>query len=92
MTLSKLSIFANLALAASAILLPPTITAEELGDDITIEGVMFDPFKRSVAIECPGCAVAIQQEQSIMWKEDAGNTFVSNLPQVAATDLSRAAQ
>jgi hypothetical protein len=81
MTLSKLGVFASLALAASAILLPPTITAEELGDDITMEGVLFDPFKRSVALECPGCALAIQKEQGISWKENAGNTFVSNLPQ-----------
>jgi hypothetical protein len=91
MTLSKLTIFANLALAASAILLPPTVTAEELGDDITIEGVVFDPFKRSVALECPGCALAIQEEQSVMWKENAGNTFVSNLPQVASMQFSLAA-
>jgi hypothetical protein len=91
MTLSKLGVFANLALAASAILLPPTITAEELGDDMTLEGVLFDPFKRSVALECPGCALAIQQEQTISWKENAGNTFVSNSPQVAWTEISLAA-
>jgi hypothetical protein len=80
MSLSKLGVFANLALAASAVLLPPTITAADLGDDSVFEGLVVDPFKRSVALECPSCAVATKDQGKLSWKENAGNTFVSRSP------------
>jgi hypothetical protein len=81
MSLSKLGVFANLALAASAVLLPPTITADSLGDDNALKGLVVNPSKRSAYLECPDCALAIQEEDSLSWKKDAGNTFVSSLPQ-----------
>jgi hypothetical protein len=80
MPLSKLGVFANLALAASAILLPPSITADNLGDDQALERLVINPFKRSVALDCPGCAFAIKEEKSISWKENVGNAFVSSSP------------
>ncbi|KAH5301842.1 hypothetical protein HBI42_188370 [Parastagonospora nodorum] len=77
MSLSKLGIFANLALAASAVLLPPTITAADLEDDHVFEGLVVDPFARSAALECPTCAVASwdPEQDKMSWKENAGNTF-----------------
>jgi hypothetical protein len=79
MAFSKLGVFANLALAASAILLPPTITADDLADDKALEGLVINPFVRSVALDCPDCAFATQGEKSISWKENVGNAFVSTL-------------
>jgi hypothetical protein len=84
MTLGKLGVLANLALAASAVLLPPTITAADLGDDNAFEGLVIDPFKRAVYVECDTCALAVKDEEKISWKENAGNTFVSSSPLDAA--------
>lgn len=81
MSPSKLGVFANLVLAASAVLLPPTITADDLSESNALEGLIIDPSKRSVALECPGCAFATQKKESISWTENEGNTFVSTLPQ-----------
>ncbi|KAH7081395.1 hypothetical protein BKA63DRAFT_404853 [Paraphoma chrysanthemicola] len=75
MSPSKLGIFANLALVASAVLIPPTITADDLGDDNAMEGLVVDPFKRSAIVECPGCALATQEEDRLSWKQDAGSAF-----------------
>jgi len=77
MSLTKLGVFANLALAASAVLIPSTITAEDLGDDHAFETLAINPPQRSVALECPGCAFATQEGDSLKWKADAGNAFVS---------------
>jgi hypothetical protein len=76
---SKLGIFATLALAASAVLLPPTISIEDLGDDTAMEGLVINPFKRSVALECPGCALATMNKETpitLAWQEGVGNAFV----------------
>ncbi|KAF1945709.1 hypothetical protein EJ02DRAFT_396061 [Clathrospora elynae] len=78
MSPNKLGVFANLALAASAMLIPPTITAEDLGDNNALGMFAIDPFKRSVAVECPGCASATLEGESLKWKADAGNTFLLN--------------
>ncbi|KAH7361170.1 hypothetical protein BKA66DRAFT_471478 [Pyrenochaeta sp. MPI-SDFR-AT-0127] len=75
MSPSKLGVFANLALVASAVLIPPTITAEDFGDDNALETLAINPFKRSVALECPGCAFATQKGDSLEWKSDVGNAF-----------------
>jgi len=77
MSLSKLGVFVNLALAASAVLLPPTITAADLEDDHVFEGLVVDPFARSAALECPTCAVASwdPEQEKVSWKPNAGNTF-----------------
>ncbi|KAF2134781.1 hypothetical protein P153DRAFT_380592 [Dothidotthia symphoricarpi CBS 119687] len=76
MSPSKLSVFANLALAASAVLLPPTITADDLGDDNSLETLAINPFKRSVALECPGCASATLESDSLKWTQGTGNHFL----------------
>ncbi|CAO2653884.1 Nn.00g106170.m01.CDS01 [Neocucurbitaria sp. VM-36] len=76
MPLSKLGVFASLALAASAVLIPPTITAEDLGDDNALETLAINPFKRSVTLECPGCAFATQEGDALKWKNDVGSAFL----------------
>jgi len=73
---SKLGIFASLALAASAVLIPPTISSEDVGYDNALETLAINPLKRSVALECPGCAFATKEGKAFTWKEGAGNTFV----------------
>lgn len=79
MSPSKLGVFAHLALAASAVLIPSTMTtAEELGDDHAFESLAINPSQRSVALECPGCALATLDGETLKWKADAGNAFVSS--------------
>ena len=79
MSLTKLGVFANLALAASAVLIPSTMTAEDLGDDHAFETLAINPPQRSVALQCPGCGVfATVKEDSLDWKAGAGNAFVSS--------------
>lgn len=77
MSSTKLSIFASLALAASAVLLPPSVTADNLGDDNALETLAINPFKRSVTLECPGCASATLESDSLKWTKGTGNNFVS---------------
>ena len=77
MSPSKLAVFANLALAASAVLIPSTITAEDLGDDNALAALAVNPFKRSVALECPGCPSATLEGESVKWTEGVGSAFVS---------------
>lgn len=77
MSPSKLGLFASLALAANAILIPPSMTAAELGDDNALETLAINPSKRTVAVECPGCAVATLDGKTLNWEKDAGNAFVS---------------
>ena len=77
MSLSKLGVFAQLALAASAVLIPSTMTtAEELGDDHAFESLAINPSQRSVALECPGCAVATLDGKDLKWRSDVGSAFV----------------
>jgi hypothetical protein len=64
------------AATASAILLPPSLTAADIGDDNAME-VSVDSMKRTVAIECPTCAFAAKEGEALVWKQDAGNSFVS---------------
>jgi hypothetical protein len=76
MSPSKLGLFASLALAANAVLIPPSMTAAELGDDNALETLAINPFKRTVAVECPGCAVATLDGKTLNWEKDAGNAFL----------------
>lgn len=78
MSPSKLGLLASLALAANAILIPPSLTAAELGDDNALETLAINPSKRTIAIECPGCAVATLDDKTLQWEKDAGNAFVSS--------------
>jgi hypothetical protein len=61
--------------AANAILLPPSLTAADLGDDNAME-VSVDSMKRTVAIECPSCAFARKDGEELVWLSDVGNSFV----------------
>lgn len=76
MSPSKLGLFASLALAANAILIPPSMTAAELGEDNTLEALAINPTKRTIAVECPGCAVATLEDKTLNWEKDAGNAFL----------------
>jgi hypothetical protein len=87
MSPSKLGLFASLALAANAVLIPPSMTAAELGDDNALETLAINPFKRVVAVECPGCPVATLDDKSLTWEKDAGNAFVS-FPMLASGSLA----
>ena len=77
MSPSKLGLFASLALAANAVLIPPSVAIAELGDDNALETLAINPFKRTVAVECPRCAVATLDGETLKWNKDAGNAFVS---------------
>ncbi|KAJ4367780.1 hypothetical protein N0V86_009902 [Didymella sp. IMI 355093] len=76
MSPSKLGLLASLALAANAVLIPPSMAAAELGDDNALETLAINPFKRTVAVECPGCAVASLDGKDLSWEKDAGNAFL----------------
>lgn len=78
MSPSKFGVFASLALVANAVLIPPSMTAAELGDDNALETLAISPFKRIVAVECPGCPVATLGDKTLNWEKDAGNAFVSS--------------
>ena len=75
MSPNKLGVLASLALAASAVLIPPTITAD-VGDDMAMEGMVIDSFKRSVTLECLECPLASVESGGLKWKTAAGNAFV----------------
>lgn len=79
MSLTKLGVFANLALAASAVLIPSTMTAEDLGDDHAFETLAINPPQRSVALQCPGCGVFTTSKEDLFdWRADGGNAFVGS--------------
>lgn len=92
MSLSKLGLIASLALAANAVLIPPSVTAAELGDDNALKTLGISPFKRTVAVECPRCAVATLDGETLKWEKDAGNAFVSlPISTIPASRISPAA-
>lgn len=77
MSPSKLGLFASLALAANAVLIPPSMAAAGLGDDNALETLAISPFKRTVAVDCPTCAFASLNGETLSWKKDVGSAFVS---------------
>jgi hypothetical protein len=79
MSLSKLGVFASLALAAGAVLIPPGISAADFSNDAAFEALAINPARRTFALECPGCAVATSDGKAFTWNGDAGNAFVSDL-------------
>ncbi|KAF2264192.1 hypothetical protein CC78DRAFT_580699 [Lojkania enalia] len=72
----KLGVYASLVLAANAVLIPPSVGADNLGDDNAMETLAINPFKRTVALECPGCAFATKNGDALSWAQDAGNAFL----------------
>jgi len=75
MSPTKIGVLAGLALAARAVLIPSTMAAD-FGDDNALETYAIDPFRRSVALECPGCAFATQEDEGISWKKNVGNALL----------------
>lgn len=57
-------------------LIPPSVAIAELGDDNALETLAINPFKRTVAVECPRCAVATLDGETLKWNKDAGNAFL----------------
>lgn len=84
--LVNVGVFASIALAANAILLPPQLAADSPDDDKAMEALVVDPFKRSVALECPGCPSASLSGDAVVWTQDTGNTFVSLPLRLATAD------
>ncbi|KAF2179376.1 hypothetical protein K469DRAFT_741604 [Zopfia rhizophila CBS 207.26] len=72
----SLGVYASLALAANSALIPPNVGTDSLGDDSAIETLAVNPFKRTVALECPGCALASKEGNALSWTQDAGNSFL----------------
>ncbi|KAF2646287.1 hypothetical protein P280DRAFT_387047 [Massarina eburnea CBS 473.64] len=70
-----LGLTALVAVAANAILIPPSVTAADLGDDSAME-ITVNPMKRTVSLECPTCAFATKQGQALSWQQEAGNSFL----------------
>ncbi|KAF2114094.1 hypothetical protein BDV96DRAFT_495348 [Lophiotrema nucula] len=71
-----LGAFASLALAANAVLIPPNVAVDNLGDDNALETLAINPFKRTVSLECPGCAFASKHGNKLTWAQETGNAFL----------------
>lgn len=71
----------NLALAAagaaSAILIPPSVSSAELdlGDDMAME-IAASSYPRSVSLDCATCGFASKEAGEIVWTQRNGNSFV----------------
>ncbi|KAF2714380.1 hypothetical protein K504DRAFT_456605 [Pleomassaria siparia CBS 279.74] len=76
MFIRNFGVFASLALATSAVLIPPSFNADDLGDDLAMETLAVNPFKRTVALDCPGCPFASQDGESLSWTPNAGSHFL----------------
>ncbi|KAF2727823.1 hypothetical protein EJ04DRAFT_478444 [Polyplosphaeria fusca] len=63
-----------LVAVADAVLIPPNVAS--LGDDNAMETLAINPFKRTVALECPGCAFAAKEGDALTWAQGAGNAFL----------------
>lgn len=75
---SKLGVFAHLALAASAVLIPSTMSAEDLAGDNALETLATSPFKRTVVLECRDCDyVTVEDDGAQIWNAHAGSAYVS---------------
>jgi hypothetical protein len=71
-------VYASMALAVNAILLPPQLAADSLsqGDNamLTYE---IDPFQNTAALSCPECPSAVVEDGALSWTLGRGNAFVS---------------
>lgn len=75
---TNVGVYASMALAANAILIPPSIATDNLGDDNAMETLAINPFKRTVALECAECGFASGEADALSWTQDAGSSFVSS--------------
>lgn len=76
MSPSRLGVFASLALAAGAVLIPSTMVSDEGGNGNTLPLLAMDRSRRPLVLECPGCAFASQNDQTISWEEGVGSSYV----------------
>ncbi|KAF2439175.1 hypothetical protein P171DRAFT_436508 [Karstenula rhodostoma CBS 690.94] len=71
----------NLALAAagaaSAILIPPSVSSAELdlGDDMAME-IAASSYPRSVSLDCATCDFASKEADGLVWAQRNGNSFL----------------
>ncbi|OAG03260.1 uncharacterized protein CC84DRAFT_1207965 [Paraphaeosphaeria sporulosa] len=71
----------NLALAAagaaSAILIPPSVSSAELdlGDDMAME-IVATSYPRSVSLDCATCEFASKEADDLVWTQRNGNSFL----------------
>jgi hypothetical protein len=72
---TKAGVYASMALAASAVLIPPHMTADDLGDDLALEIAVL-PTKRTVALECAECASASAEGNRLGWEQNVGATYL----------------
>lgn len=84
MSLTKLGVFANMVLAATAVLLPPTMDIADLEaphtKDVLLNQLLNAPSEGHVSLNCDDCPYATKDDERISWTEtplDSGNTFVS---------------
>lgn len=63
--------------AASAILIPPSVSSAELdlGDDMAME-ISASSYPRSVSLDCSTCDVASKTADDLVWTQRSGNSFV----------------
>ena len=66
---------ATFALAAHAVMVPPTVSIESLSDDNSIETLGVDAFKQSIKLECSDCPMA-SGEKTFVWKQGIENSLV----------------
>ncbi|KAF2201157.1 hypothetical protein GQ43DRAFT_46007 [Delitschia confertaspora ATCC 74209] len=76
MMFRSLGVLATLALVVNSVLIPPNVGLESLGDDNAMETLAIDPFKRTVALECAGCAVAQKEGNMLVWTAQTGNSLL----------------
>ncbi|KAF2807325.1 uncharacterized protein BDZ99DRAFT_465235 [Mytilinidion resinicola] len=81
-----------LAATASAIIIPPNLGIESIGDDNSIETLGVDAYKQAVTVECPGCPVA-SGEKTLKWTQDVGTSYLIDFEigqDMATLDISGA--
>jgi len=76
--LTNIGLCASMALVANAILLPPNLATDSFGDDRALETLSINPLQRTVALECPGCAVASVEGDHLAWTQNTGNSYLLN--------------
>jgi hypothetical protein len=80
-----------LAAAASAIVIPPSLGIESIGDDNNVEPLGVDAYKQTVTLECPGCPVA-SGEKTLKWTQDVGTSYVGAFDRQASFNADRTLQ
>jgi hypothetical protein len=77
----SLCLAATLAVAAQAILLPPNVALESLGNPGHAHTQLHDPYSQTMMLECAGCAFAKQSKANngLIWVQGVENALVRSL-------------